>query len=125
MASARQEIDLRPKLERPRPADRPLPGDRPRGVDLRVPSALADGRHEPGRCGAKAQPTQIYAGLGLWPSETTARLVEAQLIEDGTYPGAEGIFAGAGAEGAQRINFAGPPEMVRTVPQAAAGAADP
>ena len=47
----------------------------------------------PYETGSKAQATQIYAGLGLWPAETTARLVEAQLIEDGTYPGAEGIFA--------------------------------
>ena len=41
----------------------------------------------------KAQATQIYAGLDLWPAATTARLVEAQLAEDGTYPGAEAIFA--------------------------------
>ena len=43
----------------------------------------------------KAQATQIYAGLGLWPVATMARLVEAQVIADGVYPGAESIFGEA------------------------------
>jgi len=30
---------------------------------------------------AKAQASHIYAGLNLWPAETTARLVEAKLID--------------------------------------------
>ena len=43
----------------------------------------------------KAQATQIYAGLGLWPAAVTARLVEAQLVQDGTYPSAAAVFAEA------------------------------
>ena len=44
----------------------------------------------------KAQATQIYAGLNLWPAATTARLVEAQLAEDGTYPNAVAVFGEGG-----------------------------
>ena len=47
----------------------------------------------------KAQATQVYAGLNLWPPETTSRLVQAQLIEDGIYPNAEAIFAEVGVKG--------------------------
>ncbi len=36
-------------------------------------------------------------GLGLWPTAVTARLVEAQVIADGTYPNAAAVFAEAGA----------------------------
>ena len=42
---------------------------------------------------SKAQATQVYAGLGLWPAAVTAKLVEAQLTEDGTYPNAAAVFA--------------------------------
>lgn len=50
----------------------------------------------------KAQATQVYAGLGLWPAAVTARLVEAQLVQDGTYPNAAAVFAeGEVAEGAK------------------------
>ena len=45
----------------------------------------------------KAQATQIYAGLGLWPAAVTARLVEAQPVQDGTYPSATAVFAEAEA----------------------------
>ena len=40
----------------------------------------------------KAQATQIYAGLGSWPTEVMARLVAGQLTEDGTYPNAGTSF---------------------------------
>ena len=43
----------------------------------------------------KAQATQIYAGLGLWPVATTSRLVEAQVIAKGTYLNAAAVFAEA------------------------------
>jgi len=94
MISARQEIDLRPQLEG---LDRLIL--RSEGID---PAALSfafrplwqmDAATKATVALTKAQATQVYAGLGLWPSETTARLLEAQVIEDGTYPGAEGIFA--------------------------------
>jgi len=98
MISARQEVDLRPQLER---LDRLIL--RSEGIE---PAALTfafrplwqmDAASQASVALAKAQATQIYAGLGLWPAETTARLVEAQLVEDGTYPGAEGVFAETGA----------------------------
>ncbi len=98
MISARQEIDLRPQLHR---LDRLLL--RSAGVD---PAALTfefrplwqmDAAEKATIALNKAQVTQIYAGLNLWPGDVTARLVEAQLVEDGTYPGAEGIFAETGA----------------------------
>lgn len=89
MISARQEIDLRPQLER---LDRLML--RSAGV---APEALTFGFRPLWQRDAastvtialqKAQATQIYAGLNLWPAATTARLVQAQLAEDGTYPGA-------------------------------------
>ena len=45
---------------------------------------------------SKAQATQIYAGLKLWPADVTARLVEAQLVADGTYPNAAAVFGEGG-----------------------------
>ena len=97
MVSARQEIDLRPQLER---LDRLIL--RSEGID---PAALSfafrplwqlDAAAKADVALAKAQATQIYVGLGLWPAETTARLVESQLIEEGVYPNAQAIFAEAG-----------------------------
>ena len=100
MISARQEIDLRPQLER---LDRLIL--RSEGID---PGALTfafrplwqmDAATAATVALTKAQATQVYAGMGLWPAATTARLVAAQLIEDGTYPGAEPVFAEAEAGG--------------------------
>ena len=97
MISARQELDLRPQLER---LDRLIL--RSAGVD---PAALTfefrplwqmDAASKATVALNKAQATQIYAGLKLWPDAVTGRLVQAQLSEDGTYPGAEAIFAGTG-----------------------------
>ena len=104
MISARQGIDLRPQLER---LDRLIL--RSAGVD---PGALTfefrplwqmDAASKATIALNKAQTTQIYAGLKLWPEPVTARLVEAQLAEDGTYPGAEGIFAAGGGMAAQPV----------------------
>ena len=39
------------------------------------------------------QATQVYAGLKLWPTDVTARLVEAQLAQDGTCRNAAAVFA--------------------------------
>jgi hypothetical protein len=52
----------------------------------------------------KAQATQIYAGLGLWPVEVTAGLARGQLAEDGTYPNAEASFAAINPAAAAREN---------------------
>ena len=79
MISARQEIDMRPQLER---LDRLIL--RSEGID---PAELSfafrplwqmDAASQADVALAKAQASQIYAGLNLWPLETTARLVEAQ-----------------------------------------------
>ena len=102
MIASRQAIDLRPKLER---LDQLLL--RSAGVD---PDALSfefrplwqmDAAASAAIALQKAQATQIYAGLGLWPAATTAALVQSQLIEDGTYPGADSIFADAKAPASQ------------------------
>jgi len=63
---------------------------------------------------AKAQATAVYAGLGLWRAETTARLVEARLVEDGVYPNAAAIFAdvGTGATDPGGPNGGAPPSPV-------------
>ena len=92
------ELDLRPQLER---LDRLML--RSAGLD---PGALTfafrplwqlDAASAAAIALQKAQATQIYAGLGLWPAEVTARLVEAQLVQDGTYPSAAAVFAEAEA----------------------------
>jgi len=107
MVSARQEIDLKPKLER---LDRLIA--RSEGID---PSSLSfafrplwqlDASAKAALALSKAQATAVYAGLGLWPAEVTARLVEAQLIEDGVYPNAAAIFADVERTGA--IDAGGP-----------------
>ena len=94
MIAARQELDLRPQLER---LDRLML--RSEGLD---PGALSfafrplwqlDAASAAAIALQKAQATQIYAGLKLWPAEITARLVEAQLVQDGTYPSAAAVFA--------------------------------
>ncbi len=98
MISSRQEIDLRPQLER---LDRLIL--RSAGVD---PAALTfefrplwqlDAAEKATVALSKAQATAAYAGLNLWPAEVTAKLVQAQLVEDGIYPNAETIFAEARA----------------------------
>ncbi|MBE7158990.1 MAG: hypothetical protein INR62_11255 [Rhodospirillales bacterium] len=50
----------------------------------------------------KAQATQIYAGLGLWPKDVMAGLVAGQLAEDGIYPDAGAAFEAA-ADGPQPV----------------------
>ena len=88
------ELDLRPQLER-----LDLFMLRSAGLD---PGALSfafrplwqlDAASAAAIALQKAQATQIYAGLGLWPAAVTARLVEAQLVQDGTYPSAAAVYA--------------------------------
>ena len=104
MIAARQELDLRPQLER---LDRLIL--RSEGIE---PGALSFAfrplwqMDEPAKAAlalSRAQATQIYAGLGLWPAEVTAKLVEAQLVADGTYPNAAALFAERDAAAAAGI----------------------
>ena len=46
--------------------------------------------------------TAVYAELKLWPAAVTARLVEAQLVADATYPNAAAVFGEGGAAEAAR-----------------------
>jgi len=48
----------------------------------------------------KAETSSLYAASGLIPAEGLARAVRNQVVEDGTYPGIEAAFGGAG-EGAE------------------------
>ena len=97
MVSARQEADLRPKLER---LDRLIA--RSEGIEADAltfdfrPLWQLDAATAATVALQKAQATQVYAGLNLWPAAVTARLVQAQLAEDGTYPNAAATFAEAG-----------------------------
>ena len=96
MVSARQEADLRPKLER---LDRLIA--RSEGIEADAltfdfrPLWQLDAATAATVALQKAQATQVYAGLNLWPVATTARLVQAQLAEDGTYPNAAAAFGGS------------------------------
>ena len=100
MIAARQELDLRPQLER---IDALLL--RSVGVD---PGALRfafrplwqlSAQEKAQVALAKAQATQVYAGLGLWPAGVVARLAEGQLLEDGTYPTAAAVFGSGSDDG--------------------------
>ncbi len=97
MISARQEIDLRPQLER---LDRLIlrsAGVEPAGLTFEFrPLWQMDAAAKATIAFNKAQTTQIYAGLKIWPDAVTGRLVQSQLMEDGIYPGAEMIFAEVG-----------------------------
>ena len=99
MIAARQELDLRPQLER---LDALLL--RGAGVD---PGAVRFAFRPLWQLSAaeraqvslqKAQATAAYAGLSLWPAAVTGALVRSQLLEDGVYPGAAAIFGSVDAE---------------------------
>ncbi len=94
MIAARQEIDLRPQLER---LDRMLLASEKIDAGALTfafrPLWQMDAAAQAAVALSKAQTTQIYAGLGLWPTAVTARLVAAQVIADGTYPNAAAVFA--------------------------------
>ncbi len=94
MIAARQELDLRPQLER---LDRLIcwSEDIDEGALSFAfrPLWQMDDSAKAALALTKAQATQIYAGLGLWPAAVTAKLVEAQIVADGTYPNAAEVFA--------------------------------
>jgi hypothetical protein len=98
MIAARQELDLRPQLER---LDRLIcwSEDIDEGALSFAfrPLWQLDGPSKAALALSRAQATQIYAGLGLWPDAVMARLAEAQLVADGTYPNAAAVFAEAGS----------------------------
>ncbi|RYC32511.1 DUF1073 domain-containing protein [Lichenibacterium minor] len=102
MIAARQELDLRPQLERLDPLI-----CRSEGIDegaLSFAFRPLWQLDEPAKAAlalSRAQATQVYAGLKLWPAEVTAKLVEAQLIADRTYPNAATVFAEDGTAGDQ------------------------
>ena len=87
MIAARQAIDLRPQLER---LDRVLlasAGVAPGALRFEFrPLWQMDAAAKAAVALQKAQATQIYAGLGLWPTEVMAGLAAGQLAEDRTYP---------------------------------------
>ena len=56
----------------------------------RAPPLVEDGRT--GTRGARPVQGAGYAGLKLWPAEVMAKLAEAQLVQDGTYPNAAAVF---------------------------------
>ena len=104
MIAARQELDLRPQLER---LDRLICWSE--GIDEGAlgfafrPLWQLDEPAKAALALSRAQATQVYAGLGLWPDAVMARLAEAQLVADGTYPNAAAVFADAGAFAATSI----------------------
>ena len=93
MISARQELDLRPQLERLDAVLLRSAGVDPARVGFEFrPLWQLDAAQKAQVALTKAQTTAVYAGLNLWPAETTAGLVRGQLLEDGTYPGAAGVL---------------------------------
>ncbi len=109
MIAARQEVDLRPQLER---LDRLLL--RSAGVELEAvsfafrPLWQMDAKDRAAIALEKAKATQVYAGLKLWPDATLARLVEAQLVEEATYPNAEAVFGEMTGQGAAQVRPSDP-----------------
>ncbi len=99
MIAARQELDLRPQLER---LDRLICWSEDideRGLTFAFrPLWQLDEPAKAALALSKAQATQIYAGLKLWPAAVTAKLVEAQVVAHGTYPNAAALFAEQGGE---------------------------
>ena len=104
MIAARQEIELRPQLER---LDRLLlasVGVAPGALSFTFrPLWQMDAATKAATALQKAQATGIYAGLGLWPKDVMAGLVAGQLAEDGIYPDA-GIVLSDDVTGARNAD---------------------
>ena len=93
MIAARQALDLRPQLDRLDALILRSAGLDPAALTYRFrPLWQMSAADKAAVALQKAQATQIYAGLGLWDTATTARLVQSQLVEDGVYPGAAEVF---------------------------------
>ena len=104
MLAARQALDLRPQLDRLDALILRSAGLDPAALTYRFrPLWQLSAADKAAVALQKAQATQIYAGLGLWDTATTARLVQSQLVEDGVYPGAAEVF-GAG-EAAATLDY--------------------
>ena len=103
MIAARQEIELRPQLER---LDRLLlasAGVAPGALSFTFcPLWQMDAATKAATALQKAQATSIYAGLGLWPKDVMAGLVAGQLAEDGIYPDAGAAFEAAEIDDSQQ-----------------------
>ena len=103
MIAARQELDLRPALERLDALILRSEGIDPSAVSFTFrPLWQMDAASQANVALVKAQATAVYAGLGLWPADVTARLVEAQLVADATYPNAAAVFGEGGAAAVAR-----------------------
>ncbi len=95
MIAARQELDLRPQLERIDALVLRSAGVEPGALRFSFRPLWQLSAQEKAQVAlAKAQATQVYAGAGLWPAGIVARLAEGQLLEDGTYPTAGAVFGG-------------------------------
>jgi phage-related protein (TIGR01555 family) len=93
MIAARQELDLRPQLERLDALLLRSSGVDPDAVSFSFrPLWQLSAAEQAGVALQKAQASAVYAGLNLWPAAVTADLVRGQLLEDGTYPGAITAF---------------------------------
>ncbi len=102
MIAARQELDLRPQLERLDALVLRAAGVDPASVSFAFrPLWQLSAAEKAGVALQKAQASAVYARLNLWPDATTAALVRSQLLADGVYPGAAAAFttdaAGPGA----------------------------
>ena len=94
MIAARQELDLRPRLERLDAVLLASAGVAPDALTFAFrPLWQLDASEKAAVALSKAQATAVYAGLNLWPASVTADLVRAQLVEDGTYPNAAAVLA--------------------------------
>ena len=94
MIAARQELDLRPQLERLDGLLLRSAGVDPLSVSFAFRPLWQLSAAEKAQVSLqKAQTTAVYAGLQLWPAAATAALVRSQLLEDEVYPGAAGVFA--------------------------------
>ena len=99
MIAARQELDLRPRLERLDACVLASAGVEADALSFAFrPLWQLDASEKAAVALSKAQATAVYAGLNLWPASVTADLVRAQLVEDGTYPNAAAVLAGDVAE---------------------------
>ena len=93
MIASRQELDLRPQLERLDALLLRSAGVDPDAVSFAFrPLWQLNAAEQAAVALSKAQATQIYAGLSLWPAAVTADLVRSQLLEDATYPNAGAAF---------------------------------
>lgn len=101
MVAARQEVDLRPALERLDEFLVPTAlGSTPADLYWTFAPLKEASEAEKAEIGKKkAETTKIYADTGLVPNVALAKATQNQLVEDGQYPGLESALAEAEAAG--------------------------